>query len=464
MMVLLVLSCTDDFDEINTDPNNPTAVPAENLFTEAQFRLADRIWGRAMNFDFGMLMVQHFSLNEYAERSRYNLVNNNFNVPWQSFYSGILQDINEAMRITEENETLSEGEKNNRLAQLQILRVYTFQIITDTWGDVPYSQAHQPDEFPSPAYDNQADIYTGLVNEINTALGRISVESPGFPSGDIIYNGDMSMWGKFGNSVKLKLGMRMADVASGQAATIVSEALNSPMGVISSPDESAIFVFDTDQRLANPFFVDNITRDDFAISEILVNRLTERNDPRLNAFALPNPQGQAVGIPYGLTDPETFLFKPQSSRPHSAIREANAPAILLSYVEVEFFRAEAIERGFVSGDAQEAFNNAVTASMIRWDLSEADAASYLAANPYNSANWRESIGYEKWVALYTQGLEAWFERRRLDAPELPVPQAAVQDVVPVRALYPGVEAEANAENLNAVGVNDMVTPVWWDVN
>ncbi|MDQ3534275.1 MAG: SusD/RagB family nutrient-binding outer membrane lipoprotein [Bacteroidota bacterium] len=464
LMVFVILSCTDGFEELNIDPNNPTEVPAENLFTEAQFRLADRIWGRALNFDFGMLMVQHFSLNEYAERSRYNLINNNFNVPWQSFYSGILQDLNEARRITEENQTISDNERANRLAQIQILRVYSFQMITDIWGDVPYSQALQPDEFPSPEYDSQENIYNGLVNEINNALGMITPAEAGFGSGDIIFGGDMAMWAKFGNSVKLKLGMRMADVAPGQSATVVSEALNSGLGVISSLEENAEFTFDADQRIANPFFVDQVTRDDFAISEILVTRMSANDDPRLNRYALPNANNQIVGIPYGLTDPETFLLKASSSRPHGAIREATAPAILLSYSEVEFFRTEAIERGFVTGNAQEAFNNAVTASMMQWDLTEADASAYLAANPYNGGNWRQSIGYEKWVSLYTQGLEAWFERRRLNEPDLPVPAAAVQNQIPVRALYPGVEAEANAANLNQVGVNDMTTRVWWDVN
>lgn len=465
IMVFLLGACTDDFEELNTDPNNPVLVPAENLLTEAQFRLADRIWGRALNFGMGMLMVQHFSLNEYAENSRYNLSNSLYNASWSSFYAGVLTDLNEAKRLTEANETITESVKNNRMAVLTVLRVYTFQTITDTWGRVPYSQAHQPDEFPNPEYDTQESIYDGLINEINTAIGQISPGEIGFPSGDVIFQGDMTMWGKFANSLKIRLGMRLTEVAPAKAGALVSEAFNHPLGVFSSPEENAHFVFGSSQEIANPFFVDAVTRDDFAISEILVTRLKERNDPRLAAYALPNTTGNYVGIPYGLTDPETFLFKPQSSRPHSSIRQASAPAKLLSYSEIEFFRAEAIERGYITaGNAEEAFNNAVTASMLEWGLTAADAEAYLAANPYDATNWRASIGYEKWVALYTHGLEAWAERRRLDEPSLPVPAAAVIDQIPVRFFYPAIEAEANEANLVAVGENNLTSRVWWDVN
>ncbi|GAA0892423.1 SusD/RagB family nutrient-binding outer membrane lipoprotein [Fulvivirga kasyanovii] len=463
VLVLLLGACTDDFEETNTDPNQPIVVPAENLFTQAQFALADRMWGRAMNFEFAMLMVQHFSQNEYAEDSRYNQNPSTFNVSWQSFYASGLNDLAEAKTLTENNETISEAVRNNRLAQIAILRVWAFQMVTDIWGDVPYSQALQPEEFPNPVYDSQQSIYSGLISEINGAIARITPDEAGFGNGDIIYGGDMALWGRFANSVKLRIGMRMADVASSEASTIVSEALSSSLGVISSNAQNAEFVFNSDQRIANPFYVDAITRDDFAISAELAIAMADKDDPRLAEYAMPNPNGEIVGLPYGLTDAASFQLKPMTSRPHDQIKEATAPAILMSYAEVEFFRAEAIERNFVSGSAESAFNNAVTASFNQWGLSDALAGQYLADNSYDAANWEESIGYEKWVALYTQGIEAWAEQRRLDEPELELPADAVTSFIPVRAFYPAVEAEANAENLSAIGFNNMEENVWWDV-
>jgi len=464
LSVFLLGACTEDFEDVNTDPNEPTSVPAENLFTQAQFALSDRMWGRAMNFEFAMLMVQHFSQNEYAEDSRYNQNPSTFNTSWQSFYSSGLIDLTEAKRLVEEDETITDAVRNNRLAQISIMRVWAFQIVTDIWGDVPFSEAMNPEEFPNPSYDSQEDIYNSLLSDLNAAIGMINTGAAGFGSGDIIYGGSMEMWGKFANSLKVKVGMRMADIASSTASTAVSEAFNSSLGVISSNDESAEFVFSSDQRIANPFYVDALTRDDFCISEKLVAEMNGTGDPRLSAYAKPNSNGVINGLPYGLTDAQAFSLKPASSRPDDAIRAATAPAKLITYAEVEFFRAEAIQRNFISGDDEAAYNNAVTASMEEWGVSSTDAASYLASNPYNAANWEASIGYEKWVALYTQGIEAWAERRRLDEPSLDVPEAAVIDVIPVRAMYPAVEAEANGENLSAVGFNDLQTKMWWDVN
>ncbi len=474
VLTLIVVSCTDDFDEINTDPNNPTSVPAENLFTQAQFSLVDEMWGRALNFEYAMLMVQHFAQVEYAEDSRYNQSNSTFNTPWVTLFAGNqdtqsdggLANVQEAMELTMEDPNINEAQRNNRLAQLGIMRAWTFQIITDVWGDVPYSEALQPNEFPFPAYDPQENIYSGLLAELDEALGRISTSESGFASGDVLFGGDMASWGRFGNSLKLRMGMRISDVDATLASTVVSEAMSSSLGLIGNNEQNAVFVFNSDQRLANPFYVDNVinNRDDFAVSEILISRMESANDPRLSAYALRNTNDEFVGMPYGLTDADAFALNTVTSRPNGSIREATAPATLLSYAEVEFLRAEAIQRNFTTGDASQSYANAIEASMKQWGISDQSAIdSYLAAHPYDAANFKESIGYEKWIALYTQGVEAWAERRRLDAPSLPVPEAAVLDMIPVRAFYPAVEQEANATNLDAVGFNNQTTKVWWDV-
>lgn len=460
----VITSCTDSFEEINTDPNEPLVVPAENLFTQGQFRLSNLIWGRALNFEFGMLMVQHFSQNEYAEDSRYNQTSASFTGLWRTFYSRSLNDLVETQKIVEADEVLSAEVKNNQLAQIMILKALAFQVITDFWGDVPYTEAFQPEEFPNPAYDTQESIYSSLIETIDQAISLINTSAAGFSGGDVMYGGDMTQWGKFANSLKIRIAMRMVESNATVAAEAVSEAFASSLGVISSNDENALFAFQTDQRIANPFFVDAITRDDFCVSQILVQNMGGKSDPRLAMYADTVNGGEIVGLPYGLTDGESFSLKGLTSRPHPSIKEATAPAKLMTYAEVEFFRAEAIQRSLIDGSAGQAFNNAVTASMLDWGLTSADAAAYLASNPYDAVNWEQSIGYEKWVALYTQGVEAWSERRRLDQPVLPVSSASLLATIPVRAFYPAAEQEANNSNLQAVGVNDMTTRLWWDVD
>lgn len=461
-------ACTQDFEEINTDPNNPTEVPASTLLTQAQFNLANRVWSRAMNFEFGMLMVQHFSQGEYAEDSRYNQNVSTFNTSWNSFYANSLYDLVAAREIVQANEGLNDAIKGNQTAVLDILKVWAMQIVTDTWVNVPYSEAFNPDEFANPAYDSQEDVYNGLIDELNAAISSITASEPGFTSGDIFYGGDMAAWARFANSLKLKIGMRIADVDAGTASTLVSQALNA--GVFTANDEGFIFNFASDQRIANPFYVDNAinNRDDFAVSDVLVEKLEELNDPRLMAFADTSITGDYTGLPYGLPDGESFNLFATASRPNPAIREATAPAYLLTYAEVKFFEAEAIERGFGgSGTAEEAYNEAVTASMNQWgfDDSEGAISDYLAANPYDAGNWEESIGVQKWLALYTNGLEAWAEWRRLDYPQLEVPAAGVRSYIPVRALYTSDELGNNGNAVANAGINnEMNVAPYWDVN
>uniref|UniRef100_UPI0025DC1AD8 SusD/RagB family nutrient-binding outer membrane lipoprotein n=1 Tax=Marivirga sp. TaxID=2018662 RepID=UPI0025DC1AD8 len=156
-------ACTQDFEEINTDPNNPTDVPASTLLTQAQFSLSNRVWSRAMNFEFGMLMVQQFAQGEYAEDSRYNQNVSTFNVSWNRFCASGIYDLVAARELVQANESLTDAIKGNQTAVLDILRVWAMQIVTDTWVNVPYSEAFNPDEFPNPAYDSQQEIYAGLI-------------------------------------------------------------------------------------------------------------------------------------------------------------------------------------------------------------------------------------------------------------------------------------------------------------
>lgn len=463
-----VTSCTEGFEEMNTDPNNPTAVPAENLLTQAEFSLSNLMWGGALNYGFGMLMVQHFSQSEYAEQSRFNQNPTNFDGSWNTFYANGMNDLQAAMRITEANQNLTDAQRNNRLAVLGLLRVWSFQNVTDIWRNVPYSQTFNAAEFPNPEYDRQQDIYAGLAGEIDAALSKITVGASGFTSGDIYYAGDMAKWQRFGNSLKVRIGMRMADVEPATAGRLVSEAFAA--GVISSYSDGFHFPFQTDQRIANPFFVNHFidNRDDYTLSDVLVDAMKDRNDPRLAVFAKPNVGGEFVGLPFGLTDGATFALQGTASRPSDRLRSATAPAYLLTHAEMKFFEAEAIERGFINGNAANAYNAAVAASMMQWGITDQAALdAYLAEpiNTYDAANWKNSIGMQKWIALYGNGTEAWAEWRRLDVPQLAVPAAAVRPSIPVRALYPAVELGNNPNAVENAGYdNEMDIKPWWDVN
>ncbi len=469
--LLSIFTACGDFGDMNLNPNEPTNVPAEGLVTNTMFSLSNRYWDRPVNFEMAMLFVQHFAQAEYTEEQRYIFNNSNFNGIWAGFYAVDLADIIAARSIIESDEEMPANIKTNQLAVLDIIETFAFHTVTDLWGDVPYSEALNPDEFFQPAYDAQSDIYPAMISKVSNAVQDINTGAPGFSStGDLIYYGDMSGWQKFGNALLLRLGMRIADANPTLAATTVSAALSG--NIIGSISEEASLVFSQIQDLANPFWRDTSpvggSRDDFRVSDELLGMMEDMGDPRVPMFADPTATGDYVGLPYGMGDGDSFAMKNSTSRYASSIRQPTAPAYLIRYSEVKFLEAEAIERGFVSsGNAEQAFNAAVTASMNEWGITDATAISdYLAANPYDGANWDQSIGEQLWIALYTNGMEAWSTWRRLDYPELQPASAAVErNYVPVRGLYPTTEEATNSDNLLAVPyVNEMNSKVWWDVN
>lgn len=464
--MLGLYSCGDGLADLNVDPNNPTEVPVENLLTQAQQQLNNRMWSRGINAEWGMLMVQHWSQNEYAEESRYTVDGNDFDTEWVDLYSDVLNELKTAQGLVDANEGLSAGQRANQTAVITILREYTFHNLTDMYGALPYSSALDPEGSPLPAYDSQASIYSGIVSSLQSAVNSIDAGSDGFTSGDAIFDGKMAAWKKFGNSLLLRVAMRMADVDGGTASNVIK---GMDQDLVTTNAENALFVFDANPDIANPLFVDAVidTRDDFAVSDVLINKLKDTGDPRLSAYAALTNSGDYVGMPPGLTDGEAFDLKSTTSRPSDAVRTATAPAIMIDAAEVNFLLAEAYERGILSGDAEAAYNAGVTASMAYWGFTDASAVGdYLAANPYDASNWKESIGTQKWLAMYMNGPQAWAEWRRLDYPQLAVPAAATNPVIPVRLPYPISEQERNGTELGKVSSNpnDLSTKLWWDVN
>jgi hypothetical protein len=463
-LVFLVVSCSD-FGDLNVDPNNPTSVPAANLFTQGQFEMFNRLQSRNYNGEWTMLLTQHWAQNEYAEESRYVVDGNTFDAYFQAMYASSLSELDAARKIIEADETVVGGVRANQLALIEIMSINAYTALTEAFGSIPYSQALS-EEFPNPAYDDQSTIYPDLLDRLNAAVGSIDTDAGSFGSGDVVYGGDAAAWKKLGASMLLRMALRVADVDSGLAQTHVSNALS--YGVFESNADNAVFAFSSDPALSNPLYIDNVIngRDDFCVTDVLVNALNDRNDPRVNVYAAPNNDGKIVGMRYGLLDAEAFAGKDTTSRP-AAIREFDSPHIMMDYAEVSFCMAEAIERGYATGNAADHYANGVTASMNFWGITDDTAiADYIANNAYDSANWKNSIGMQKWLAFYGNGHQAWTEWRRLDVPSLDVPAAADNPAIPVRLPYPVSEQERNGNQLSAVTSmpNDMDTKLWFDVN
>ncbi len=480
-------SCTKDYEEMNIDPNQPANVSTGFLLTSVQKQFSDQIWDEWNNGRFGMLFAQYWAQNQYTNESRYlyrDSQNDNF---WEAIYAGRggggIQDLNQIIEINTENNIGAASE--NQIAIARILRAYAYHILTDVYGPIPYSQANNSVEYLSPNYDSQDVIYADLLAELTAAHAQIDESAPSFDGGDLMYGGNMGLWKKFASSLKLRVAMRMADVNDSAANTAVNEAVSA--GVFSSNAESAILNYGGAAPDNNPLNEDRKTRPDFAVSNTLVDLLNSMGDPRVASYCDANENGEYVGMTFGLDDagaggiPESAVCQPSGTAavggnaafgPNDVLRPS-APAVHLGYPEVEFLLAEAVERGYISGDASAHFANGVAASMAYWGIEDTDGmvyGAYLAANPYDAANWKVSIGTQKWLDMYMQGIQGWIEWRRLDFGILQLPASGVLlgDGIPVRMEYPKKEQTLNPTSYDAaaamVGADNLSTKVWWDVN
>lgn len=490
--LIFMVSACEDFEEMNTNPNQAPVVPTSSLLTSAQKQLMDHIWDEWHNGRFGMMYAQYWSANEYTDESRYQLrqgVNDNY---WTYYYAGRdvtldgttngggIRDLQEIIRLNEESpeEYSAYGDTENQIAVAMIMKAWMFQIITDIWGDVPYTEAMQGADVVDPAYTPQSEIYAGLLDELTAASDMIDVAESGFTTGDQIYEGDMEKWKKFANSLKLRVAIRMSDVNPSAAAAAIQEAMLA--GVFESNDDNALLPYLTSVPNNNPLNEDRKEREDFAVSEPLIDLMLAYEDPRIDYYAEPNADGEYEGLTYGLTATQAgAIAVSEVSQPSSEVLEPDAPGVFMDYAEVLFTLSEAAARGFITtGTAVDYYNEGITASMQYWaglGGESIDAAAienyYTTMAPYDAANWKQSIGEQKWLALYMQGIQGWTEWRRLDFTGVLVMPAAgplVGDGIPLRVTYPVSEQRLNKssydEAVSRQGADQLGTRMWWDVN
>ena len=462
-----------DLTELNDDPNNPTTPTPAFIMSSAQVNLADTYWDNFYNGRFTLLYAQYWTQNQYTDEDRYQYRTNVVDNYWSSYYLAI-NNLEEVKRIVGENPS-AYADAENLQAVADILQVWAFQNLTDTFGDIPYTEALQGAANPSPAYTAQEEIYPDLISRLTAAQGAINV-SGGVP-GDVIYGGDASKWKKFANSLKMRVAIRMSDAMPSQAGAAIAEAVAA--GPMTSNDDSALFDFQPSQPFSNPIWENYVIsgRDDWAVTDALVEVLASRDDPRLGVYVDPTPASaggtpEYVGLDYGLAGGVAAAIpRATFSRPGAAVRTQTAPAIFMLYDEVLFIRAEAAVRGLTGDDGDGLFEDAVAASIEYWTGESDD--DYVDELPDLTAdNYRQELGVQKWLALYMQGLQGWSEWRRLGFTgvfETPAGGKADQfdGPIAVRMVYPSKEGTLNAANLQAAiasqGADTQGTRVWWDV-
>lgn len=466
-LLLVIGAACDNFEEMNQDPNKPIDVPTSALLTQAQANLVYNLNGEIAQL--GAQYVQYFAQLDYTEKSNYA---DDGISSFNGIYTGGLTDLTEIIRLNESEKTratvLKSGDNENQIAVAKILMAWAYQNITDVWGDIPYSEAIK-DEILRPEYDTQEAIYDGLIGDLNSAQSMIKTSPSIALQGDLIFDGDIEMWDAFAESLKIRIALRLTEVNDTKAKSLIAGV--DFVKAFSTATDYAHFNHLATEDEANPLYIDNVVNigaDYFACANTFIDVLNEWDDPRVVAFAnAAENSGLYVGQPYGISGQGSDV---DVSLPGDKYAAQTAPSILMTAAEILFAKAEAIQRGYISGDAASAYNEAIRVSFLYNGIDEDELAAYLAQDgvKYNAANWKELIGTQKWICLFAQGIQGWAEWRRLDYPVLSPGPAAVISSIPCRRAYTSTEYATNGENVAeavarlASGKDLFTEKMWWD--
>lgn len=470
--LLLLLGC-QKLEEYNENPNELVFVSTGALLNYTMNQLAQG----GENLRLTNLYCQYFSENQSTNASRYQI--SSFGVNFKLYYHSIL-NLQEIIRLCmeEPEKHQANGDAANQIAQARILKAWLFQNLTDTWGDIPYSEVIG-DQL-APAYDTQEFIYHDLLRELEEAVAQIRPDVPG-PVGlasnsDFLYLYNMENWQKFANSLTLRIAIRMADRDWPSAKAAIEKAFSG--GVFSNNYENAVYYFNPSPDNSNPSspfagYFPWSGYSAYCISKPLMDAMKALDDPRIPRYAAPALNtGLYEGKRYGLPSSENYA---DDWKNYSTLSEtAAAPAgqvLFLDYAEVCFTLAEAIERGAaIPGSAAEWYHKGIRASQEAWWVDAADIDAYLARPDVNydtaPGTWKEKIGKQKWLALFLQGEQAWFEWRRLDFGILQPPPGL--DFIATRYVYPDMEQILNKASYDEAvsrlpGGDKVTSKVWWDV-
>ncbi|PWN63256.1 SusD/RagB family nutrient-binding outer membrane lipoprotein [Chryseobacterium oncorhynchi] len=437
---MALISCERDITTLNDDTKNPATVNPEFTFASAELGLVTQMTSPSVNINIFRFFTQQWSETQYTDESVYNLPKRR--VPdnhWNILYAQLLK----LEQVKAATNTIADASlKASRIATIEALEIYTYSILVDSYGDIPYSQSIKVDQYPNPAYDDGKAIYVDLIKRADAALALLaSTSAAGFGTSDAIFGGDKNKIKAFINSTKLRLGLNLADVDNALAKSTVESAVSS--GVVLTNGENIGLKFAAAGPFVNPIFIEMVSsgRNDFIPSDVYLDAMNAESDPRRASYFTKAPSGQYVGGVYGSENVYgTF------SHVNPEILKPDNYAYLFDAAEVNFMLAEAAERGYsVGGAAATYFTNGIKASMDFWGVSASDRDAYVLAHSYATlpGTWKQKIGNEAWIATHNRGFESWEFSRRLDFRVFVKPET--RDV-PTRLYYPINEGSVNGVN------------------
>lgn len=471
--VLLSVASCDNLDSLNQDEKTYTTTLPSALMTSAQVNYAYFLTNASVNDNNFRGYAQHWTTSTYTDEVNYNQIKRNLgNSHAILLYRDVLQDLVNAQQMVREKEALGSVEvavKKNNIAILEVQIVMAYQTLVDLFGNVAYTEALDIKAFPYPKYDDAKTIYFDLASRLDAAIADMDVTNESFDKADLVYKGDVAKWKTLANSVKLKMGLHLADVEPEKARAMVESAYSS--GVMTNEGETALFQYFTSITDMNPLYDNLVNESQIVPTAFFVDILNASEDPRRDVFFNPDSKkgGEYVGAAYA----QQVSYGDYSNM-GARLKEKANPGILFDYTETCFLLADAANRGFAVGGTPETYYvKGIEASMDFWGVADDDAQTYLSRNDVAFATApgtvKEKIANQLWIGYFNRGFEAWTEYRRLDFPVLKAPVTAVEEAggkVPVRNIYSIFDKTLNSENYQAastaIGGDLMTTKIFWD--
>jgi len=494
-----VTGCDRGFDELNTNKIDPTTLDPVFVLNRS---VVDITFTSTANtqamlcYNFPIVQQILTPFGSSLTGGNYNqLHRENATRLWNFYYPNIVKQIVDVVERTRDV-----PEQHNLHQFGRIWKAYVFMALTDTYGDIPYFEAGKgySEGAMAPKYDAQEAIYADILNELDEASNALDASLAPLTS-DILYGGNVAQWKRFGFSLMLRAAMRLTKVDPATAETYVQKAVAG--GLMESNEDNAknrhssLYINWMGEQLSGR------EKANFYLAEPFVNHLQETDDPRLPVYAIryvgaqngtqqtasratSDPDMQ-VGMPFGYNDVsivETYAEKgvvslwDYSQANQTMVVTQFAPEFFVTYAQTQLLLAEAIVRGWASGDAAETYERGVRANMEQMAeygaggiIEEAAIQTYLDAHPLDMANAIEQINTQYWVVSFLDGNELFANFRRSGYPELdpnPYPGSEISGDFIRRLVYPDSEYVVNNENVSEAiarqGADDLNTRVWWD--
>ncbi|GAB3689225.1 SusD/RagB family nutrient-binding outer membrane lipoprotein [Spirosoma flavus] len=491
-------SCEKGFDQLNT---NPTAATSLNpIFTFNNAIVNTTFPGGSLLIFEEPIVQQMFSPNSGI------VSGGNFNIDnrgaaganaalWQRYYRDNVRYLVDALAKTK-----SDASRQNLYNMMRIWKAYVFMVLTDTYGDIPYTEAGQGylSANITPKYDTQESIYTDILKELSEAPAALDA-SKAIEAGDLIYGGDIAKWKKLANSLLLRAGMRLSKVNPTLAQSTVQKAVAA--GLMQSNADNCVIRNNANYQNPVGVTLNSTEAANYYLTKTFVDYLKNTSDPRLASIAVRyvgaksgpeqttaranrDPAVQ-IGMPLGFdngtipaqaTKDGLATFYDYSQLDRLRMGGLNAPCFLVTYAQTQLLLAEAAVRGWTTGSAADYYNAGVTAHMKQlgdYDatslVSDANIAAYLQKNPYVAAQGLELINTQYWVASFLNGPEVFANFRRSGFPKLtpnPYPGKEIKGSFINRLSYPDSEISVNGAKVNEAisrqGPDNLDTRVWWD--